>query len=357
MQIQLKTMAAQVATALRAEVLRGTWRSTLPGERQLAERLQVSRKTLRKALAALRSEGFLTTLPNRASMIAARRKGNSAATTTRIALLLPDSLEGSRPFTILWVNRLMSLLQDRGLQLEIFTGSNFYGPNPSSRLSRLTRANPARCWLLARSTLPMQRWFSESGLTALICGSAHDHVALPSVDIDHRALCHHAASTLLRAGHQRMAVFFEAANNAGDAESRDGFTDGLRAGGVETPPPIIVRVERQPTMVAREMKRMLALPHPPTAMLLFHSETYLTVSGYLGHVGVRVPRDVSLICRDEEPFLKFVYPAPARYEVRAGQFAAKLSQALKRIDEGERSHFCIRIMPTFVRGESLRDLR
>lgn len=351
MPIDFQPLATQVAHALRHEIARRTWEHALPGERQLAERLQVSRKTIRKALAELRSEGVLATRRSRGSQIVATGPRSRPAT-SRVALLLPEPLEGSRPFTALWVNRLMSLLQESGHPLQIFHGRKYYGANAGRSLARLTSENAARCWIIARSHRPLQEWFARSGIPALIAGSAHPGVALPSVDVDHRALCRHSASHLLRHGHRQLALFLEDAGHGGDAASEQGFREGVVAN-AGAPEPIICRTERSADSIIRELKRLLARKEPPTGLLLANSYSYLTVLSYLGSLGLRVPRDMSVISRDEETFLHFMYPTPTYYSTKPAAFAHALHQGLKRVLNGESSAFALRIMPDLVRGDSV----
>jgi len=355
MPVTFQSIAMQVAQALRAEIKAGTWRRELPGERQLAERLQVSRKTVRKALAALRTEGVLQTESGRGSRIAAGRR-RSQPTHPRIALLLPKPLEHSRPFTALWVNGLMGLLQDTGHPLQIFHGAKYFGANAARSLARLTGAHPARCWIVARSNRPLQEWFAASGRPALICGSAHPGVALPSVDVDHRALCRHSAALFLRQGHRRLALFLERGGHGGDVESEQGFREGL-AGAPDALEPEVCSPERAAASVIRDLRRLLARPAPPTGLLLSNSYSYLTVHSYLASLGLRVPRDISIVSRDEETFLSFMYPRPTYYATPPGKFAHALHQALKRILAGDRSAFAIRIMPDLVKGESVGPVR
>ena len=52
-------------------------------------------------------------------------------------------------------------------------------------------------------------------------------MALPSVDIDHRALCRHSAALFLRHGHRQLALFLERGGHGGDVESEQGFREGL----------------------------------------------------------------------------------------------------------------------------------
>ncbi len=351
MPLQFQSIAAQLAQALRQGIADGTWSRALPGERQLAAHYRVSRKTVRKALAELRAEGALQTARSRGSQVATAR-GRRRPENPRIALLLPEPLEGSRPFTALWVNRLMALLQEMGHPLQIFHGAKFFGADAGRPLARLTGANSARCWIMARSNRPLQTWFAASGLPAIIAGSAHPGIALPSVDVDHRALCRHAASHLLRHGHRRLGLILEQGGYGGDVESEQGFREGVAAGaaGAEA---MVRTAERSAPSILRELRHLLARPHPPTGLLLANSYSYLTVLSYLGSLGQRVPRDMSVVSRDEETFLRFMYPSPTYYATPPAKFARALLQGLRRVLAGDRTAFALRIMPDLIKGDSV----
>lgn len=351
MALQFQTIAAQVAAALRAEITRRTWVEALPGERRLAERFQVSRKTIRRALAELRVAGLLQAPGKGGTRIRAPLGGRRGAGTA-IALLLPQPLEASRPYTALWVTQLLTLLQTSGTPLWLFHGAKYFGRDAARSLARLTRENSARAWIVGGSNLPLQRWFASSGVPAIIAGSAHDGVALPSVDIDHRALCRHSAALLLRHGHRRLALFLEHGGHAGDAESEQGFREGL-AGVRGATEPLVRFPERSAASIIREIRRLLALPHPPTGWLVSNSYAYLTVQSYLASVGLRVPADVSVVSRDDERFLRFLHPVPTFYSTRPARFARVLHQGLRRLLAGDASPFALRIMPDLLPGGSV----
>lgn len=348
-----QSISAQVAGTLRTELRKGNWRTQLPGERSLAERLGVSRKTIRKALALLRADGIIRTDRSRGSAImrpsAARRSGPIRT----VALLLPEPLEGARPFTVLWVNHLMAMLHEAGMQLETVSGWKYFGARAGRSLRRLVDSHPARCWLLARSHREMQRWFEQSDLPCLVAGSTHAGIELPSVDIDHRALCRHAATAFLRQGHRRLALFLEKAGHGGDEDSELGFREGIASlEGAE--PPLICRPAKGPLAIANELRRLRSLASPPTGYLLSNSFSYLTVLSHLAQEGRRVPKDVSLISRDEEPFLSHLLPAPTRYTIPPAKFATSIHQAIKRVlGRNDPRRFDVRIMPDFVHGASL----
>lgn len=343
-----------MAQLLRSEIAAGTWLNRLPGERVLAARFQVSRRTLRAALAELRADGTLDTRASHASLISGDEVAVNSAEERRVVLLLPQPLEMTRPFTMLWVNHLTALLQDTQLRLVVMPGPKFYRVRPARSLTLLTDTQPARCWILARSHRPLQEWFSAAKIPALVCGSAHSGVTLPSVDIDHRAECRHAAGYFRRFGHRDLALFLDKAGLAGDAESEKGFREGLASADGDLHARVTtVRCDRTVTSIRRALRMLLSLPAPPTALLVSNSYTYLTVQSLLAAEGRRVPQDISIISRDEEPFLPFLHPNPTRYSARPARFASALYRALKHVIAGGGKGLTTRIMPEFVAGESV----
>lgn len=350
MHSRFQSIAAQVASCLRDEIHTGV---PLQSERMLSQRLQVSRRTVRKALSFLRAEGLVRMVDRQLVRVVPARKDVERNRPLPVNLLLPEPLEQARPFTALWVNHLTQLLRETGSRLEVLSGQRYYGARSSRSLSNLVTAHPARCWIIARSNQPMQQWFDHHGLKALVAGSTYAGITLPSVDTDHGALSRHAAAQLLRHGHTRIALFFDTIRHAGDVESEQGF----RSAATSHPRRaelIVCRVERTPNAVVRELKRLLEFASPPTGFFLSNSFSYLTVLGYLTSIGRRNPQDFSLISQDEGPFLAHVYPAPARYCTNPKKYAAAVGRAVNRVLENDvPREFNIRIMPDFVPGASI----
>ncbi len=352
MHTRFHSIAAQVAASLREEIGNGNGRA-LASERELTQRLQVSRRTVRKALAILRTEGLVKTVGRRTLPAPAARRKSTANQPAQINLLLPEPLVRARPFTALWISQLTELLHANGCRLGVITGHKYYGLRSGRSLAKLVATHPARCWILARSNLPLQQWFNDRGIPAIVAGSTYPGIILPSVDTDHAALSRHAAAHFQRQGHTRLALFLEKILHAGDIETELGFKAGL-ADWKQAVEPLICRVERTPEAVVRELKRLLALRHPPTGFLLCNSFSYLTVLSYLAAQGRRIPQDFSLISQDEGPFLAHVYPNPARYLTNPTKFASALNRAVKRLlDNDLPREFKIRIMPDFIAGASV----
>ncbi len=350
------SLPAQVAAALREEIDRGVWSEWLPGERTLTETMQVSRKTLRKALAQLQREGRVKAVHGLGNRIATRAADapTSAPGESVVALLTPDPLQRMRPYTSLWVNHLKTLLIEKGARLRAFDGRKYFTRHPGKALEKLLAQNPAACWLLANSTEATQKWFRARAIPCVIAGSCHPGVDLPQADLDHYALCRHAAGVLLGAGHRRVALLNERSGRAGDVESEAGFIAGVRESPHSEALPLVIHHEHSPTSLGKAVHHLLEMASPPTAMLVSNGASYLTVISVLAQRGLRVPRDVSVVSRDDEPFLEFLVPPPTRYATNPHAFAKKLLKPLRQSLAGEaivpRS---TRILPAYTKGGSL----
>jgi DNA-binding LacI/PurR family transcriptional regulator len=347
-----KLLPQQVAETLSHEIGQGTWSNVLPSERALAERFQVSRKTIRAALALLRRHGTLRTVDRKHTSVVQRPTNGPEKTRIRVGMLLPAPLEYARPFTVLWVNHLSTSLRDSGVDFELVHNRRCFRPGAAKALATLTHSMPKACWILGRSTQLVQAWFQRTDTPAVIAGSSHRGISLPSVDLDYRALCRHAAGELLRRGHTQLAFLHDDAGLAGDRESIEGFTSGCASHAEGVPPPLVAAAEPTPGIVTKLIARWLRKANPPTAILISSPGLYLTVLSYLGSIGVRVPKDLSLVCRDEEPFFRSIVPAPAYYRLTPEKFASSMHRSVIQVVQST-SVTTVKLLPDFFAGASV----
>jgi len=350
-----QSLVSQTANVLRDEIQQGNWRDWLPGERALCEALQVSRNTLRAALTQLKREGVIRSdhgTGNRILRQPARRKG--ALRSHDVALLSPEALERLRPSMTLWIDQLRAMLSERGCRLHVFHGPQYFRTNPGAALEKLVSQHPHGCWILALSNETTQHWFERNTVPCIVAGSVYEGLTLPFRDLDHRALSRHAAGVLMGLGHRKVALLLRKSQRAGDLETEAGFVDGVRQSPHADAEPVVAYHDATVASICHAVKRLMEQDPAPTALLVANAYHYLTVSGRLAQMGWQVPQDVSLVSRDEDPFLSFVVPAPARYTASADVMAKTLLRpVLELLEGGVITHRAIRIVPDFQRGESL----
>lgn len=344
---QRVSLVAQTVAILREAIAEGQWPRWMPGELELCRRLTVSRVTLRHALAELEREKIISSGQGRRREVLASTKQARRRANKTVVLLSPLSLHRLPASTVFWMDELREHLDLAGHPLVIHERPTAFRKRPAHALEELAaRLNPAG-WVLYRSTPEMQRWFSERSLPVVIAGSRHEGVRLPSVDVDHAAACRHAAGRFAAAGRTHAAIIRPASSLAGDlggvaafrgqfADADDAAHDGTVRG------------------ITSVLTRLFSRQTTPDALLVFHSDHLLSVLGWLQQHGLNVPRDVSVICRDHEPFLESVIPAPARYTVNATAFARKVSRlVLTMLDAPAARPAQHWMMPNFLRGETV----
>lgn len=348
------SLVEQVAGSLRTALADGGWGEHLPGEESLAVQIGVSRPTLRAALALLRAEGRLETSKGRRSRVGRRPPSGSAqAETSGVGVLcpFPRDLLTSEKHPVLF--RLRALFAAKGIAYEEIYEAKIGGPKPEARLQALVAARPQMTWILLASTPAVQAWFARAGTRALVLGSCHPDIVLPSVDIDYRAVGWHAAGLFVKYGHTRVAVLTPAHPLAGDLACRDGFADyfAQSAPGVSV---IELGAGETPKQLCRRLDLAMRSLTRPTGIFSLRQNFTLTAWVRLLQLKLAVPGEIALLSRDSHPLVDGALPGLARYSRPVDLLAGKVvrvAQALlaARSVATEPTY----VMPDFIPGETL----
>jgi LacI family transcriptional regulator len=349
------SLVAQTAAILRESMQAGVWQDLLPGEHELCARFQVSRVTLRAALLQLRREGwFREQQGKRRRIIPERVSAAQAAPSDRVLLLSPVALEKTPATALFWVDALRDHLAAAGYRLEFHAGQACASQHPEHMLESLVRRCRPAGWVLYLSTAPVQEWFSRRALPCVISGSRHQHVELSSVDIDYAATCSHAVGLLAARGRRRLAFLMPRSGHAGNLDSERGFMEAGERLKPQEVQALIAHHDGSVPGICRTLDNLLRGAEPVTGILVAKPAHVVTAVSHLLRRGVRVPRDVSLISRDDDPVLENLVPAVSRYHADPVLFARKISRlVVDLVRNGERRRHDSRLMPSFVRGETL----
>ena len=236
--------------------------------------------------------------------------------------------------------------------MQIHHDSACYSSKPSRALEKLVSNHPTTVWLLMYSKEPTERWFVCKKLPCLVMGSSRPDIMLPSIDADHRAVCHHAGGVLLRKGHQQIALVLPQDVYGGDADSELGLKELVATS--KDAQMHVLRHDGSAEHICALMDEALCSKNAPTAFVVARAMHSLTVLVHLLNSGKRIPQDVAVISRDDDTFLEAVRPSVTRYANDAERYARRLSSAARQLAEtGMLPANAIRLMPEFVPGETV----
>jgi DNA-binding LacI/PurR family transcriptional regulator len=344
------SLSAQAAESLRKAIAGKTWSEYLPSERRLCELLQVSRPTIRTALQLLAKENVIEIHPGRRNRLLTRPQASALPQRRLVALVSHSPISRLNLTAYLGINAMRAQLARHG-----FTTAEFVcqGRSPGAQRSRLEaflRQNRVFCCVLLSVTRELQEWFATHAIPSLVLGSCHQDVRLPSLDVDYRAVCRHAAGMFRGLGHRRLAFVVPDSGIAGDLASEEGFRAGT-AGAEAT----IVRHSGARSQLIARLGSLFSHPRPPTAVLVAKPAHTLSVVAQLLRCGIQVPDTVSLIARDHDPIYEHEL---AHYTFGDESFARRLSRLmLQMVGQGHLPAEPSLIFPRFVAGETVRSMR
>ncbi|MDF9834373.1 DNA-binding LacI/PurR family transcriptional regulator [Ereboglobus sp. PH5-5] len=350
------SLAGQVVEIIQAGIQKRTWQEWLPSERALAESLHVSRSTLRAALAQLEKMGMVRAQrPHGTKILGQRKTATAPAKQSRIvALLTPEPITMLRPKIALIIDELRGQLAECGYRLRTFHGGQYFSSGANSRLQRLVAGHPHDCWVLTLAPDKVKKWFRDRNIPCVVSGTCDPDIGLPFVDLDYYALCRHAAGQMTGLGHKRIVFITENSTKAGDLESERGFIDGIAAASNSQARGQIMRHNNTRQSVMKLLDGLRAREDRPTAMLVAHPHFYILAQTYLHELGLRVPGDVSLMCRDDDTFLDYTRPVPTRYSFDSAAFARRLFKLIMQtVDGSPIAKHRLRIMPDYQKGATL----
>ena len=342
----------QVVTVIRDGIAAGRWTAELPSERILGKELQVSRMTLRKALAQLARERWIKPGGRgRAHGIRRRAAASPSPRGRTVRLLTPYSWMnmGSAAGTL--IEGLNERLGAAGYCVEIERRPAVFDRHRPNELRRLDSQPDTAGWILFFATEAMQRWFAACGRPCIVFGRTYEGVQLSSIFADLEAVARHGAGLLVWRGHRDLVYLIADFTSLNDRLASAAFVQEARRLGASAR--VVTHPADMPAL-RPVLDDILSGRPRPTGIFSSCPEHCLTILCHLQNAGLRVPGDAAIICGWDDLCLHYSIPTIAHYcqeDAKAGRKAAAL--LLDQFKHGPGKIRTVRIMPEFVSGGTL----
>ena len=266
---------------LKARIEAGEWTDCLPGERRLAEILNVGRDTIRMALTELHGNGWIDAGSAGRQRHILRKTSTTphpANKTWRIGMLSPFPLERLSQSMLAEVDQVRSILAQRGGVVDLVAPTWYDAPAVEKKLSSLLDAEPRDAWILYRSPKAVQVSFQSSRTPCIIRGYPHPGVTLPHMDYDWTAIGRHAVAELWRKGHRRIGLLLPRDGMRGNTAAWQGVVS-FKEQGME-----LTEIWEDGTKhgLISATAPTLQNPSPPTAFITLRPRQTITLLTWLG---------------------------------------------------------------------------
>jgi LacI family transcriptional regulator len=352
------SLSAQAAASIAKAIDAGTWEEFLPSERRLCELFQISRPTIRTALHLLAKEGRIEIHQGRRNRLLAPTADTNRRQNRLVGLITHEPVAHMPLSSYQRISEMRSSLAEQGFATEILVCPPHSARTQRRKIEDFVRQNRVFCCVLLSVSQELQSWFSEHSVPALVLGSCHPDVTLPSLDVDYRSVCRHAAGIFLGKGHRRLALLVPNSAVAGDLASEAGFREAVaQRPASEDARAHIIRHNGTAQSISMKLDALFNSPQAPTALLVAKPQHVFIVIIYLLKRGLSVPDTVSFMARDYDHSFETVMPPIAHYGFGDESFYHRLSRLLlQMVSQGYLSPEPNLIFPKYNAGGTVKVL-
>ncbi|MEX0642800.1 MAG: substrate-binding domain-containing protein [Pirellulales bacterium] len=304
--------------------------------RELARRFRVSPVTMQRSVRDLVSEGVLYVRGNAGTFVGATAREAPAALQF-VRVIAPDlPSQRERLFRQGLAEGLLSSMPGVSMQMHFLPPADPLGFLNALYKDEATELKVIGA-LLLRVPRVVREFFDRRRFPAVVLGHVEDHINLPSIDRDQRAIGERLIEFLSSKGHQRMGLLMMDAWNPGDNHLLHGIQQAMSAASLPGAALTIQSMADDPAMIHALVTRIASLSDRPTALICRTDTIAIESIAALEQLGLRVPRDMAVVSiGNDNPALQQARPSITamtnNHEV-CGRLAGELLMSMYRGQE------------------------
>jgi DNA-binding LacI/PurR family transcriptional regulator len=191
-------------------------------------------------------------------------------------------------------------------------------------------------------------------IPVVIINNVHQEHIGCSVEVDNLSGAMEATQHLLDLGHRRIAHIAGPRREWDSVERQSGYEQALQAHGLPVDPTLIVQGDNRPQGGIEAMRRLLALPAPPTAVFCYNDATALGAMRAARAAGLCIPQDLSVVGFDDIDLAPYLDPPLTTIAQPKRQMGEKAVQMVLDLLAGDQAvQDCVLPSWLVVRGSTM----
>jgi DNA-binding LacI/PurR family transcriptional regulator len=338
----------QLVAHLRGSISTGELSGAMPGIRNLANTLGVSSNTVAAAVEQLEREGFLKPQGHgcRSEIILPEDFVRPAF---RVTLLLyeREDLQSS------YVAEIQQCLKEQGYVVNLADQSLLDLDMKVERIARMANQTKTDAWVILSATQEVLEWFVENSVPVFALSGRFRGLPMAGTGPGKVEAFRAAARRLVELGHRRIVLLQPDHMRKPTLGLLLRETlDELETHGIQTGKYNLPDWEQTPDGLRRCLDSLFALT-PPTALILDRAYEYIATQQYLTREGIFTPRDVSLICTDDDPSFEWCVPSASCISWDSRPWVRRIVRWVANIASGKDDRRQVFTKAMFVERDSI----
>lgn len=300
------SLAEQVASHIRSEILQGTLGKSAPGVHALAAELGVHHTTAEEALQILEKEGLLVPQgPGRRRLV--QKPKNFAPPSMRVGILPYEDSDRTLHFLL----DMQHKLQDAGHTVGFATKTLHDLGMDAKRVERFVKDTEMDAWVIVAGPREVLEWFANQATPAFALFGRRRKVPIASIGPEKLPALLDTVDRLVELGHRRIVMLLrEEHRKPQPGFVAQSFLDAMEAHGLQTGPYNLPDWENNAEDLRRCLDSLFQVTQP-SALIVDEAFLFAVVRHHLARMGILAPQHISLICADPDPTFEWFSPSIA----------------------------------------------
>jgi DNA-binding LacI/PurR family transcriptional regulator len=338
----------QTAAHIKECLRQGRWTGAMPGGSKLATEFGVNAKTIDGALQLLEREGVLVSQGRRKKRMIVEHESTEKAP-LRVAILDFDPAFERKSF----LYQIQHLLLKSG-HTAFFTEKSMVEIRLNlNQVKRLVHQEKADAWVVEAGSREILEWFAEQEFPTFALFGRRNGLPIAGIGPDQPTATRAVVRRLIEQGHSRIVLVTRPSRILPVPGSTErAFLEELENHGVESGPFNLPVWEETIDGLHERIEALIRLT-PPTAILVNEPAFFFAVQQHLMRSGFRIPEDISLVCSDGDPNLRWLRPSVAHVSWSSQRWVNRIGRWADNISRGKKDQRQSLTKAKFIEGATI----